>query len=36
MDAPEALELLERIPQLEPLHPEPDNFQLTPLFLGSF
>ena len=36
MLAPEALVVLERVPQLMPLQPEPDRVQLTPLFLGSF
>jgi hypothetical protein len=35
-EAPEALELAERVPQVAPLHPEPASIQLTPLALLSF
>ena len=32
MDAPDALELVERVPQEEPEQPEPLRLQVTPFF----
>jgi hypothetical protein len=35
-DAPDALDATDRVPQVLPLQPVPDNAQVTPLFCESF
>ena len=32
MEAPEALEVADNVPHVEPEQPEPDSVQVTPLF----
>ena len=36
MGAPDGLEVEESVPQAAPLQPDPERFQVTPLFCGSF
>src|SRR6267143_534550 len=36
MAAPDALEVLESVPQRAPTQPAPESFQVTPLLCGSF
>jgi hypothetical protein len=36
IEAPDALELAERVPQVEPEQPEPDKVHVTPLLPESF
>src|SRR6266850_2572212 len=36
MAAPDALEVLESVPQRAPAQPVPESFQVTPLLCGSF
>src|SRR6267142_713658 len=36
MAAPDALEVLESVPQRAPAQPAPESFQVTPLLCGSF
>jgi hypothetical protein len=35
-DAPEALEVVERVPQRAPAQPGPESVHVTPLLWGSF
>src|SRR6266404_3118879 len=36
MAAPDALEVLDSVPQRAPAQPAPESFQVTPLLCGSF